>query len=70
MHAQHELNETDDTTMFHKSFMARLAQPFSVITTWLSIKQPAFAASLPKQYGNPMDDTLWESRINEKYYDI
>jgi hypothetical protein len=52
---QHELSIADRTVLFRKPLPARLAQPLSVLTTWLSVAQPAFDAALLLARANPLD---------------
>ena len=56
LHAcQHELNIADRTVLCRKPLADHLSQPLSVLTTWLSVAQPAFAAALLLAQDDPLD---------------
>jgi hypothetical protein len=52
---QDELTIADRTVLFRKPLAARLAHPYSVLTTWLSVAQPTFDAALLLARTNPLD---------------
>jgi hypothetical protein len=52
---QDELTVADRTVLFRKPLADRLAQPYSVLTTWLSVAQPAFDAALLLAREHPLD---------------
>lgn len=59
---QHELDALDRSALFCKPLTTRLSQPLSILTTWLSVVQPAFHEALPAVRELPLDDDYWESQ--------
>jgi hypothetical protein len=68
---QHKLTITDGMVLFRKTLVDRLDQPFSILTTWLSIAQPAFDAALFLAQDNPMDDNDddWQAQLEADFPD-
>jgi hypothetical protein len=66
---QNKLTIADHTTvLFRKPLADHLAQPYSVLTTWLSVAQPAFDAALLLACNNPLDadDRALEADFHNK----
>jgi hypothetical protein len=66
---QQEYNYADRAVLFRKPLDARLAQPLSVLTTWLSVAQPAADAARLEAQADPMDADSWQSQLESDFDD-
>ncbi len=66
---QHDLDGLDRRALFNKPLATRLAQPLRVLTTWLSVAQPAFDEGLPDPLHEQDQNAFWESQCDDEFYE-
>jgi hypothetical protein len=66
---QDELHLADRTVLFRKPLLDRLSQPLSVLTTWLSVAQPAFDTARLLAQEDPEDHDYWQSQFDPDFDD-